>query len=227
MTRLRTDTAALRVLLPAAAFLLLAGAPACAHKMKIFAAAEGNQIRGYAYFVPSGRARNATIRVSDPSGRPLGETTTNERGEFAFEATCRCDHVLALDSADGHAAKFTVEADELPDDLPAPGASARRPPEKSPAGPAAGATTTDARRVVVGAVEEQLGALRAEIDRLRVQIRKHREEIGRYEDRVRLHDILGGVGYILGVAGIAFYFLGVRRRERRREASSGGNARAS
>jgi nickel transport protein len=39
------------------------------------------------------------------------------------------------------------------------------------------------------------------------------EELRAYEDRTRLRDLLGGVGYILGVAGIAFYLLACRRGE--------------
>lgn len=54
--------------------------------------------------------------------------------------------------------------------------------------------------IVEGAVAQKLRPLQREIAELR--------------DEVRLHDILGGIGYIVGIAGIAFYFLGVRRRER-------------
>ncbi len=36
-----------------------------------------------------------------------------------------------------------------------------------------------------------------------------------YGQRPRLRDVLSGIGYIVGVAGIAFYFLGVRRRRSR------------
>ena len=30
---------------------------------------------------------------------------------------------------------------------------------------------------------------------------------------MRLQDIVGGVGYILGITGMLFYFLGIRRKE--------------
>jgi nickel transport protein len=46
------------------------------------------------------------------------------------------------------------------------------------------------------------------------QIRGLREQIEGYEEQVRFRDVLGGIGYIFGVAGIAFYFLG-RRQQRR------------
>ena len=44
------------------------------------------------------------------------------------------------------------------------------------------------------------------------RIRPLVREIGELKEEVRFHDILGGIGYILGLAGVAFYFLGVRRR---------------
>lgn len=38
------------------------------------------------------------------------------------------------------------------------------------------------------------------------------QRLDEYEQKIRLRDVLGGIGYIVGIAGIAFYFLGVRRR---------------
>ena len=46
------------------------------------------------------------------------------------------------------------------------------------------------------------------------RIRPLVREIRRLEEQVWLHDILGGIGYIAGLAGLAFYFLGVRRKEK-------------
>lgn len=50
---------------------------------------------------------------------------------------------------------------------------------------------------------DRAGQLLAEVAALRDQLHE-------YEQRVRLRDILGGIGYIVGIAGLAFYFLGVR-----------------
>lgn len=45
------------------------------------------------------------------------------------------------------------------------------------------------------------------------KIRPLQREIADLKEEIRFHDILGGIGYIVGVTGIVFYFLGVRRRE--------------
>ncbi len=63
----------------------------------------------------------------------------------------------------------------------------------------AGAVGSDEiRRLVSSAVNKQ-------VTPLRIQLEEFKEER-------RFQDVLGGIGYLLGMAGIAFYFLGVRRR---------------
>ena len=52
-----------------------------------------------------------------------------------------------------------------------------------------------------------LNSLRAEIVRLE-------EQLMAYEDRLRLTDILGGIGYIVGITGAAYYYLGCAAEER-------------
>jgi nickel transport protein len=53
----------------------------------------------------------------------------------------------------------------------------------------------------------QVEALRAEIDLLR-------EQVIACQQRTRVRDVLGGLGWIVGLTGIAYYYLGVRRKLR-------------
>ena len=39
------------------------------------------------------------------------------------------------------------------------------------------------------------------------------EQLDRLEDTIRLRDVFGGIGYILGITGIMFYFLGRRKAD--------------
>ena len=184
--------------------LVLAGGPAFAHKLKVFATAEGPMISGYVYFPGGGRAKGVTVVAQATSGARLGEAVTNAKGEFAYQATVRCDHRLVADSGDGHRATFLIEAADLPDSLPAPAAStpqavakasepAPEPPTATPLAP------PDALKQMLVEVVSR-------------HVRPLREQLERAEEKRRLHDILGGIGYILGLTGLAFYFLGVRRR---------------
>ncbi len=52
------------------------------------------------------------------------------------------------------------------------------------------------------------------------QIRPLREQLDRLEARTSLQDVLGAAGYIIGVTGIAFYFL-TSRKIRRHGGSTG------
>jgi hypothetical protein len=54
------------------------------------------------------------------------------------------------------------------------------------------------------AADPTLAGIHTEIDNLRRQLAD-------YEQRIRLRDVLGGLGYLAGIAGVAFYFLGSRR----------------
>ena len=54
---------------------------------------------------------------------------------------------------------------------------------------------------------ESGAAAAADADALRLL----REDIARLEQRIRLQDILGGIGYILGLAGLSAWFMARRR----------------
>ena len=232
-------------------WLVLAG-PAMAHKLTVFAAVQGTKISGEAYFRGGAPVRKATVAVLDPKGEKLGETTTDEEGKFTFVPRVRCDHRLVASAGEGHAAEFTVAADELPRGLPAPenaaladkqppsGNSPRAaPPEPrvsgtgepsvsgtgvspvrtlSPGSPGTGETPVLLNSRTAGG--DSIAALADRLEGVEKQVVKLREDLVRYEDRVRLHDVLGGIGCILGLMGLTFYFLGVRRKEKAAAAKS-------
>ena len=198
--------------------LLLSVNPGLAHSLKVFAAFDGRRICGSAY-VPGGRRlAGATVEIHDGTGQKLGETVTDARGAFAFEPVRLCDHRFVVDTGDGHRADCLVSVAELNGALSAtaqtagsaaaarPGSDAgRRPRQDANSAPASGHGS--APFAPDGIRETVQAAIRAELKPLR-------EQIDRYEARVRLHDILGGIGYILGVAGILFFATGRQRKAR-------------
>jgi nickel transport protein len=183
------------------------GNTARGHKLNVFAVAEGNVIRGEAFSRDGTPVREAKVAILDPAGDRLGETTTDGEGKFSFEARFRCDHHLVLDAGAGHVAKHIVRAEELPGHLPARGAAAASP-DHAAERPEVGATSgSPSSGSAPGSLEEKL-------DNLIRQITELRKQINRYEQRKRFHDVLGGIGYIVGLSGLAFYFLGARRKQR-------------
>ncbi len=171
---------------------------ALAHRINVVAPVQGSAIAGEAYFVDGSPARGATVTVLDPAGQTLGQTTTDSAGRFSFPLRFRCDHRVVVDAGGGHAKTVTVSAGEMPGTLPAWDG-------KVPASDQDAPTTVSS---------ESGGELAAQLTALQGQLAELRKEVARYENKVRLHDVLGGIGCILGFMGLAFYFLGVRRREK-------------
>ena len=162
--------------------LLLAASPAAAHKLKVFAAVEGAEIAGSAYYAGGEKAGGVPGRILGGDGSLVAVFTTGPDGTFRQSVTSRMDHTILVESEDGHAATFTVRADELPSALPQ-----GKAPQPGPGpGPSAGLTEVEA------AVARQ--------------IRPLREQLDAYESRIRVHDIMGGVGTIFGLFGLWAWF---------------------
>jgi len=183
------------------------GGFARAHKLRVFATGEGKAIDGYVYFPGGGRARGLTVTALASDGSKLGEATTDKQGEFTVAVKFRCDHKLVAQTADGHKATFLLKAAELDGDLPPFGAASPTPATKQ--APASKAPASS----VAATPDAELEALVKKA--VRNQVRPLREQIERYEEKTRLRDIIGGIGYILGLMGLAFYFLGSARRRAR------------
>ncbi|MFW6162343.1 MAG: carboxypeptidase regulatory-like domain-containing protein [Planctomycetota bacterium] len=189
--------------------------PAWAHKLNVFARAEGKALSGYAYFPGGGRATGLKVQALAPDGTVVGEATTDDQGEFTIPVTARCDYEVVAETLDGHRATFPVPARDLPDGLPPYGGG----PTPAPTTSADASPVSPTTSVAVTGPDDELAALVEAA--VRKQVRPLREQIEGYEQRRRLHDIIGGIGYIVGVAGIAFYFLGARRAGGRRDGPTG------
>ncbi|MFP4058222.1 MAG: carboxypeptidase-like regulatory domain-containing protein [Candidatus Brocadiia bacterium] len=198
-----------------AAFVALAS-PAQGHKLTVFATAEGRIIRGRVYYSLSQPAAGADIRVTGPEGELLWSGEADDDGEFQFRASRRCDHTITAESADGHRDACTIQARDLapkmgdPPQSPSPTPQARETPEPE-ARPQGEAMAQDE------ALDDDLAA--AIEQAVARQVRPLRQQLEAHDQRRRLHDILGGLGYIAGLTGIVFYFLGVRRRRGQRPPS--------
>jgi cobalt/nickel transport system permease protein len=189
-----TRTQVSGMLIWAAAIVLCAPASASAHQMNLYATVEGRAIQGEVYFRGKVPAQNVTVRLLDPDGQELDKTTTDEQGKFTFPNCNQQNFQLVANSEDGHG----TEPYCLPAALFAEGAATT-----GSAVDGASARSANGSELAPPSVE----ALRAQIDLLKQQIID-------YQSQVRVRDVLGGVGWIVGIAGVAFYFLGARRKGR-------------
>lgn len=182
------------------AMVALGPATAFAHKVNVFADVEEGQIVGKVYFRGGSPAQHVTVTALDPAGRELGKATTDAEGRFRLAARCRCDTKLVADTGDGHGADYLIEAKDLPEDLPAgvPATDATAAPKAAPA-------ERDVTAIVLPDTHPSKGLER--------EIAAFREDLDAFRQETRIRDVLGGIGYILGLSGVAFYLLGRRDKK--------------
>ena len=191
--------------------------PALAHKLVVFATVEANTIQGEAYFRGGTPVREAKVTVVGPHGEVLGEITTDQEGKFTFDVRFRCDHKLIVNAGEGHSAEYTVSLDELPNGLPAPDTPDESPNTKPAGVELVAPAESRAERPAIPPGEAAGSAplqqsLKADLETIDRQVAGLRKDLDKYKNQLRVQDILGGIGYILGIMGLVFYFLGVRKR---------------
>ena len=184
---------------------LLIATPAEAHKLKVFATAEGGAVSGYAYFFGGGRAMDTRVTVTDPRGRTLVELRTDAEGTFRFDTTQRQDYRTSTTISAADLPEPAVMADGAEMTLRSKVAEAAVVPP--PVEPEPAMAAPDVATLVEAAVAHQ--------------IRPLREQVDAWSDRILVHDVLGGLGYILGLAGLAYGLTARRRTKAGPEASDG------
>ncbi len=193
-----------RVVFTALIAVLSLASPAFAHKVSCFAATDGDRVAGYAWLSGGARPSQVPFRVLAPDGTVLHEGVTSERGEFAFIPDRAVDHRIVVDAGNGHVATFTVRAEDLPEAL--------HPVDASPP-PAAPTTLAPAAPVTVPAISPD--DLDRRIERaVSSQLDPLRRDFAAFQERTRYQDVVAGLGFIAGLTGLAFFFLGLRRKDR-------------
>jgi len=165
---------------------LILATPAHAHRLKLFATLEGGVISGYAFFVGSGRAHGAAISVKDASGQEVATLTTDEAGAYSFKTPVPQTYSLTATTGDGHVADATVEGARF-----GTAVATKDEDEAEVASPASAITQAQIERAVDAAVARQ--------------IRPLLEAYEAAEGRTRFNDIMGGIGMIMGLAGLALW----------------------
>jgi len=180
--------------------------PAFAHKVTIFAWVEGDTVHTQSKFSGGKRAQNSTVVVYDMDGNQLLEGKTDENGEFSFKVPKKTGLKVALKASMGHLAEWTIPAEEI---TGVADASANGAPEV--------AADTDAQQAASLTDEQQtvptgVGLSREEVQTLIDESldRKLKPVVNMLADAVapgpRLSDVIGGIGYIFGLVGVALYF---------------------
>jgi len=167
---------------------------ALAHKVYIFAWVEGDRVYTDSYFPDKKKVMGGLVSVFDPAGRKLLEGKTDEQGSFSFKIPQQSDLLIVLDATMGHRGEFTVKAEELPGSS---SGAAPAPEKKEAVGAIQDKTNTDLKtleRLIQDAVEAKLKPIERKLTRL--------EE----NQGPGFTEVVGGIGYIVGLMGIVLYF---------------------
>lgn len=184
-------------LLAVTVILTLKSSPALAHKINIFAWAEGQTVFTESYFTGGKLIEGGLVEVFDPAGQKLLEGRTDQKGEFSFKLPQKTDLLLVLTASMGHKSDFTLKAENADEAAPA-AEPAKITGELSP-----DTVTVDMRQLRT-VIEETLDLRLKPIYRSLADAKRR--------EGPSLTNIIGGLGYIIGIMGLILY---VRSRKKK------------
>ncbi|MDD2816796.1 MAG: hypothetical protein PHP00_13860 [Thiotrichaceae bacterium] len=149
---------------------------ASAHALHIFALTDGQHLLGRAYFGENLPAVREEVMLYGEQAELVAKTQTDDTGRFVFELPKRQDYNVIIEGMEGHRAEYHLAAQEIPEN----------------AAPNLPADSVELQTLISKAVRQEIQPLREQLDR--------------YALRIYWHDVLGGIGYIFGLAGLVFYF---------------------
>ncbi|MFZ0724507.1 MAG: hypothetical protein WAM61_01855 [Desulfobacterales bacterium] len=199
-----------------ALILLLFSGEALAHNVTVFAWVEGDTIHVESKYSGGRRPMAAPVEVYDSRGILLLKGATDDNGEFSFNVPAKTEMKVVVLAGMGHRGEWTIPVADLEGvsvNLPAqaapaaspPGAEtgadqARNGPPPASGDPVAGGGLTATQ--IQHAVEHALDAKLKPVLTLLVETRQRRPSVT---------DVLGGIGYIFGLIGVAAFISAKRR----------------
>ena len=192
--------------------------PAFAHKVTIFAWVEGDTVFTQSKFSGGRKAQDSSVVVYDMEGNRLLEGKTDAKGEFAFKVPKKTGLKVVLKASMGHLAEWVIPAEEII-------AAARKRtsgPQETPTQSAAKAAPPRSAAVEPGGIEP----VPAPVDLQRQELQKMIDEsldrkiapianmLASLTNRgPGLTEIMGGIGYIFGLVGVALYIASRKRND--------------
>lgn len=198
-----------------AAFLpLLSCSQALAHNVTVFAWVEGDTVHVESKYSGGRRPMAAPVEVYDSRGGLLLQGATDDNGEFSFKVPTKTEMKVVVLAGMGHRGEWTIPLADLTGAEPAP--------PVVPADPEPAATGTDQSKnglsaangnpaAAAGVTADQVqNAVERALDTKLQPLMKLLVETRRSGPSVT--DILGGIGYIFGLIGVAAYVSAKRRK---------------
>jgi len=173
-----------------------------AHRVILFAYAEGDRVFTESYFSDGKRCQDSRIEVFDSFGNKLLEGKTDRNGQFSFPTPQKTDLRIVLTASMGHKDEYMIPAGELRGEAGerSPGSEPPKAAKKvfgaengSPARQLTPHEVQQIRMVVEEALNEKLKPV------MRLLSKPQSEGISFVQ-------VMGGIGFIFGIMGIILYF---------------------
>ncbi len=198
---------------------IMTGSQVFAHKVNVFAYIEGNSIIIQGYFSGKAKSQNSLVEVFDQNGKKLLEGRTDVKGVWSFGVDSIPTGVkslkIVLEAEPGHRGEYTLDFSEAP-------ASSGKQSSENPALPNTPSGSVPSVVPTVGAEpginqEALLHSLSLMMDQ---KIEPLIKTIGNQERLLleqqagapKMTEIIGGIGWILGLAGITAFFWGKNKQ---------------
>lgn len=174
---------------------------ASAHKLKVFATVDGSAIAGYAFFIGGGRPQDATLIIQDAEGQELYRGSTDDTGTYSWQPPQPADLKIIVDAGDGHVADAKITRERFPSAEAAPQTAQAKINNDLPNSKVPDATPSSTVTGSCGAndIERLVG------EAVSRQVRPLLEAYAEAGDRAKLTDLVGGIGMIFGLAGMAMW----------------------
>jgi nickel transport protein len=193
--------------------VFLNGTPALAHKVSIFAWVEGDTVHTQSKFMGGKRPERALVEVFDDSGNQLLKGETDSQGFFSFQTPGPADMQIVLTAGMGHRAVWSLSRADF-EETAAPthnnlqsntvtqGVSHTTDSNTDPlhTHPENELSPNELTALVESTLDRKLKPIMDQI-------------IALNEDRISISDILGGIGYILGLVGLAAFMKYHRKKD--------------
>jgi nickel transport protein len=199
-------------------WLCASAGSAFAHKAIIFAWVEGDTVFTQSKFSRGRKAIDSIVVVYDTEGNQLLDGKTDKNGEFSFKVPKKSALKVVLKASMGHMAEWTIPAKEV---LAAVGDIAHSPMENAP-NKGSKETSKDPATVKTKTANSLPAHVYLERQALQQMIDKSLDKklapitnmLAKTMDREPgITEILGSIGYILGLVGIALYVSNRRRKD--------------
>jgi nickel transport protein len=176
--------------------ILYSAPPAMAHKTVVFAWIEGDTVYTESKFAGGRKAKNALVEVFDDQGNRLTTGRTDAKGEFSFKAPRKSDVKIVVSAGTGHRGEWLVSAEEFEDGKPPSQTLPQQMPAKKE-------KITEPRIVSDPLPEKIQAAVEKALDKKLKPVLKMLAESRNQDPKIK--DIIGGIGYILGLVGLGAY----------------------